>query len=750
MAVLSYDALVSYIQARVYQNMNGSVTAAVLQKVLLDLTESLYNNPTEGSPLVTALTDEIARAEAAEALLAPLDSAALTGNPTAPTQAPGTNNTRLATTAYADAAVAVEAAIRAAAVVLLAPLASPSLTGNPTTPTQPQNDASTRIANTAYADRSSSAAVSQFLQSSDQYPLVVTDPVGFALWAINAAGEVVSQEWRQATAGSFEVADQIGSILARFDANGLNVTKIAALSQLGMTHATLSDEPGDFALIVADPAGWTIAALRDDGALYVSSLSTGSGGAVGQYTTAELLNRSARALALMNSARMQTDDTSAAPVWNYNHVFVYGQSLAVGFEGWPAKTTSGRSDVLMVGNAVRPGGAGTATTAVPLTDANFHPAVATVQDPSTGVTLSAGVQASLAAGATDYGEEVGVAAMQFARRLFLQRLGAVSDPRLFVVSNVGVGGKTLAQLSKGASPEYYNRFFGMANAGKAAALAASGTYGVAALFWLQGENDYNLGGGTYTSKADYKAAMLTLYSDFVADIAVGIAGQADPPAIITYQTSGQYVVDAADLSISEAQIELSQENNSWYIAAPSYPFTDKGGHLDANGYRWLSMYFAKAFHEVVVMRRKWKPLSPIRATYRGSTIAVDFYVPAPPMQFQPFYVGSTPTSVINQGFTVIDGSGAVTVAAVEIIGDAVVQIVCARPLVAPVNVYYGRQSGAQGGGNLCDSDGLAAPFPYDYSAGSGDYVAANIADLVGKPYPLWNWCVLFKMAAVAN
>lgn len=37
---------------------------------------------------------------------APLASPALTGNPTVPTQTPGTNNTRAASTAYADAAVA--------------------------------------------------------------------------------------------------------------------------------------------------------------------------------------------------------------------------------------------------------------------------------------------------------------------------------------------------------------------------------------------------------------------------------------------------------------------------------------------------------------------------------------------------------------------------------------------------------------------------------------------------------------------
>jgi hypothetical protein len=59
-----------------------------------------------------AITAETAARIAADNLKADLASPALTGNPTAPTQAPGTNNTRISTTAYADAAVAVEAGAR--------------------------------------------------------------------------------------------------------------------------------------------------------------------------------------------------------------------------------------------------------------------------------------------------------------------------------------------------------------------------------------------------------------------------------------------------------------------------------------------------------------------------------------------------------------------------------------------------------------------------------------------------------------
>jgi hypothetical protein len=71
--------------------------------------------------LTSAISTETSRAEAAEALLAPLASPSLTGTPTTPTKAPSTNNTDIASTAYADAAVAVEASRATAAEALLVP-----------------------------------------------------------------------------------------------------------------------------------------------------------------------------------------------------------------------------------------------------------------------------------------------------------------------------------------------------------------------------------------------------------------------------------------------------------------------------------------------------------------------------------------------------------------------------------------------------------------------------------------------------
>lgn len=75
----------------------------------------------------------------AEIGAAALASPAFTGTPTAPTAAPGTNTTQLATTAFT-----------AAAVTGLAPVASPTFTGTPSAPTAAPGTNTTQLATTAF------------------------------------------------------------------------------------------------------------------------------------------------------------------------------------------------------------------------------------------------------------------------------------------------------------------------------------------------------------------------------------------------------------------------------------------------------------------------------------------------------------------------------------------------------------------------------------------------------------------------
>jgi hypothetical protein len=103
-------------------------------------------------------------------------SPALTGSPTAPTQATGDNSTKIATTAYVDAKVgtATPLASGTAAVgtsakwahedhvhptdTTRAPLASPALTGTPTAPTAAVDNNTTQVASTAFVLGQAAAA----------------------------------------------------------------------------------------------------------------------------------------------------------------------------------------------------------------------------------------------------------------------------------------------------------------------------------------------------------------------------------------------------------------------------------------------------------------------------------------------------------------------------------------------------------------------------------------------------------------
>jgi hypothetical protein len=128
------------------------------------------------SDFVRTLVMNVADAAAFRALLnaAALTSPAFNGAPTAPTQGPGDNSTKLATTAYTDAAIASLLASAPAALdtlnelaaalgndanfaatvtnalALKAALNSPTFTGAPLAPTPAGGDNSTKIATTAF------------------------------------------------------------------------------------------------------------------------------------------------------------------------------------------------------------------------------------------------------------------------------------------------------------------------------------------------------------------------------------------------------------------------------------------------------------------------------------------------------------------------------------------------------------------------------------------------------------------------
>ena len=77
--------------------------------------------------------------------IASLTSPVLTGTPTAPTAAQGTNTTQIATTAFVNAEIAADTAN-------LAPISSPTFTGVPAAPTAAVNTNTTQLATTAFVN----------------------------------------------------------------------------------------------------------------------------------------------------------------------------------------------------------------------------------------------------------------------------------------------------------------------------------------------------------------------------------------------------------------------------------------------------------------------------------------------------------------------------------------------------------------------------------------------------------------------
>lgn len=462
------------------------------------------------------------------------------------------------------------------------------------------------------------------------------------------------------------------------------------------------------------------------------------------YAMDEIAARGAAARHRSAAIAAEGNATAARPAWDYNHVIAYGQSLSSGWEGWPALSVDQRFDSLMIGASVHGSNESGPRFEVAGTAA-FHPLVATVMsNAAKGEVLTPEAVAALPPGNTALGETVLEAALDHWRA---RQLATDTARGRFVATSTGVGGRAIEQLSHGQGP--FNRPLMAARTARDLAAAAGGSYGIAALVWLQGENN-SIGLNGTQDRMAYVALSAKLQADLNREMVQAIAAQPAPPAVFTHQVGGLYVRDAATMSIPLAQIDCAFSLPDWFMVGPSYPVTEKGGHLDPNGYRWLGQQFGKVMHAVLDLGQGWKPLHPLRATHRGHQVLVDFHVPHPPLVFGACHVRTRPTSWPDGGFSVFDAHGRIPVAAAAVVGEASVMLVLERAPGAEAVLCYGAEGPHGGYGNLHDSDPTEATQVYEYRAGSGQYPGADLPELIGKPYPLWNWCVVFRMPLVAD
>ena len=430
----------------------------------------------------------------------------------------------------------------------------------------------------------------------------------------------------------------------------------------------------------------------------------------------------------------------ARPDRDVNHVLAYGQSLAVGYEGWPALSLAQPYDSLMLGDSVRSLREATPHWR-PTGEAGLRPLRATVQDLASGALLTAEQVMALPRGAGALGETVLEGALNGWRARQLAG-GAVAGRRRLLASACGVGGRTLEALSKGAAPDLFNRLRECVDVARMTAVADGLSYGVVALLFLQGEhNNWGLNGGTAAAAA-YKALLRRFHDDAVADLAVAIARQPEPPAIFLYQTGGAYASETQ--SVPQAQLECALEMPGCFMVAPSYPVTEKGGHLDANGYRWLGAQFGKVLHRVLTLNEAWRPLHPVRAERAGREVRVAFHVPVPPLRWGRPIVGRRFVDPADRGFTVLDAAGPIPIVDVRLDAPDAVRITLGRDPHGTATLRYA-DKGHAGRGALHDSDAEIAPDCYVYDPATGHDPKADIPELAGRPYPLMNWCVAFAI-----
>lgn len=543
--------------------------------------------------------------------------------------------------------------------------------------------------------------------------LRLMDPFGFYIDVVDKNGVVAPRALQVARDGSFATS------LLSLKKNDLSLTDFRLQST---DSAWLS---------IADNFGFYKTIIDKDG-----NLVTGGGGGGGDVPAIDVRDNANKAY--WEKVRSNYNAAIQRPVANLNHIVWYGQSLASDQEGWPAlsKVAKALYDNLMLGDSCRPNSR-TDPTFTPLGTAVLNPLKAVVQTSDGSALMSDADVAALPRGSVNEGEGA-VACANFFRKLWLQSQGLMQDSnRRLVLSNCAVNGRTIEQLSKGASPELYNRVREAISRVKTIASSQSLTYRVAAFTWLQGEWNYGTGYGGNDTLAGYKALLAQLYSDLLADF----CSDQDPAALFMYQTSGKYTNDNKNLAIGMAQLQFSLENQNCYMVAPSYPYPDKDGHLDPNGYRWQDMQFAKVMHRVLNLGEGWEPLHCRNATLTDNVALLDYVVPAPPLQWGKPFVILVQTDYADKGYRATDLTGDLPITDVQIVADTVVQITFGRAPVKPVNIWYADKTVHNGNGCLMDSDTFQSSENYEYNAGTGQYSEANITSMVNKPYPLNNWAV---------
>ncbi|WP_411034542.1 hypothetical protein [Shinella sp. BYT-45] len=260
--------------------------------------------------------------------------------------------------------------------------------------------------------------------------------------------------------------------------------------------------------------------------------------------------------------------------------------------------------------------------------------------------------------------------------------------RTLVMAGQAWGGKTYAELKKGAADGVYEKVI-------AQAVYLAGLPGGAhcrAVNVIHGEADGLI------SNVNYDADLREWLDDLNEDIR-GALDQSDRIVMLTCQTSsaaGYRSIGVRDTFTTPfLQLKASEENDDIFLVGPKYHLTYLDhSHIDAASTRLWGEYYGKVYRRVVIEGEDWRPLSPATITVDGSDVVIDCHVPVAPIVIDTTAV----TDPGNLGFNLLDAGGA-TITGVSVTGPAQITVALSAPPQTGWRLSYAFHNGAASAGS---------------------------------------------------
>lgn len=432
------------------------------------------------------------------------------------------------------------------------------------------------------------------------------------------------------------------------------------------------------------------------------------------------------------------------PTESYKHFIIYGQSLSTGHQSYPVISTENIPGNYMLGDQIWVNYGNADIT-------SFRPLVGTISDA--------------------FKNQQGIMSTSAGTIAECPLFGAVNHIQFkqpgekILATSCGTSGTTIEQLSKESQTKtYYNDFVNAVKYSAAIARNSNISISCPAIFWMQGEWNYQgyeegltVGSKPTSDKDAYKSLMLKLKDNMQSEVQFRY-GQEEKPLFITYECGAQYI-KGREQTIGMAQLEASNENSDIVCAGSIYPMSDRGGHLDPNGYRWYGEMLGKVYYETKVSGENFKPLQPIEISRTELTnkLKIKFLVKHLPLVFDQLIL----PKIQDYGFEIYVNNVRLSITDISIIDDCV-NITTSGSMAGNVEVVYAGEH-TSGNGNLRDSDPYQAFFKYidlDKKNTDGSYVFprdagqttlrptyepkdATGAVIYDQPYPLYNFSVSF-------